>query len=207
MSDPHVGAIILAGGRSTRLGRDKASAPLLGRPLIQHVMDRVTAIAHEVVVVRATGQQLPSMECPEPLRIVDDAYEAAGPLAGLYTGLNDSNCDRAIAVACDMPLLSEALLLELAQRSAGGCDVVMPMLDRPQPLHAVYARSCAVSIRARLEVGERRLTSFLGDVSVCYVDEQACRRIDPELRSFLNTNTEEDLREAAMILALRAEAR
>jgi molybdopterin-guanine dinucleotide biosynthesis protein A len=206
MSDPHVGAIILTGGRSTRLGRDKASALLLGRPLIQHVMDRVTAIAHEVVVVRATGQQLPSMECPMPLRIVDDAYEAAGPLAGLYTGLKASNCDRALAVACDMPLLCEALLLELARRSAG-YDVVMPMLDRPQPLHAVYARLCATAIGTRLDAGERRLTSFLGDVSVCYVDEQACRRIDPELRSFLNTNTEEDVREAAMILALRAEAR
>jgi molybdopterin-guanine dinucleotide biosynthesis protein A len=205
MSESAIGAIVLAGGRSTRLGRDKASAVLLGRPLIQHVIDRIAMVAAEVVVVRAAGQRLPSIECPVPLHIVDDAYEAAGPLAGLYTGLTASTCDRAMAVACDMPLLSEALLRELARRSAE-CDVVMPMLDRPQPLHAVYARSCAAAIRARLEAGERRLTSFLGDVRVCYVNEADCHRIEPDLRSFLNTNTEEEMRMAEAILAERAKA-
>jgi molybdopterin-guanine dinucleotide biosynthesis protein A len=192
-------AIVLAGGRSTRLGRDKASEPLLGRPLLQHVIDRVAPLVGEIVVVRAPGQQLPQIRAGVPIEVADDAYPGSGPLGGIFTGLLAARAARCLAVACDMPLLSPPLLAELLRRSAG-CDVVMPVLEYPEPLHAVYARSCADAMRARLDAGQLKITGFLGAVNVCYVREAECRAIDPDLRSFVNANTEEELARAATLL-------
>jgi molybdenum cofactor guanylyltransferase len=141
------GAIILAGGRSSRFGRDKASEPLLGRTLLQHAVDRVAPLVQELIVVRAAGQQLPSIESLLAVRIVDDAYPGAGPLGGIYTGLSAATAERCLAVACDMPLLSAPLLREL-QRRAMGCDIVMPVLEYPEPLHALYSGACLAPMRA-----------------------------------------------------------
>ena len=193
------GAIVLAGGRSTRFGRDKASEPLLGKPLVQHVADRIAPLISELIVVRAPGQALPPIEAAIPVSIVDDAYPDTGPLGGIYTGLQASGADRCLAVACDMPLLSQPLLRELRRRSAG-CDVVMPVIEYPEPLHAVYARICLEPMRARLEAGQFKITGFLGAVHVCYMHEAECRAFDPDLRSFINANTEEDLARAEALL-------
>ena len=194
------GAIVLAGGRSTRLGRDKASEPLLGRPLLQHVLDRIGSLVEELIIVRAPGQTLPEIDTALPIRLVDDIYPGSGPLGGIYTGLQDARAGRCLAVACDMPLLSRPLLGELLRRSAE-CDVVMPVIEFPEPLHAVYARFCVDAMRERLEGGQLKITGFLGAVHVCYMREAECRSFDPDLRSFVNTNTEEDLVRARSLLA------
>ena len=193
------GAIVLAGGRSTRLGRDKASEMLLGRTLLQHVIDRVAPLVAEVIVVRAPGQLLPDFVATTPLRIVDDAYPETGPLGGICTGLEAASTDRCLAVACDMPLLSQTLLHELLRRSVEG-DVVMPVLEYPEPLHAIYARTCIEPMRVRLDAGQLKITGFLGAVSVCYMREAECREFDPDLLSFVNTNTEEELSRAEELL-------
>lgn len=196
-------AIVLAGGRSTRLGRDKASEPLLGRPMLQHVIDRVSPLVGEVVIVAAPGQTLPPVRTPARLRTAVDVYPGTGPLGGIYTGLLAARADRCLVVACDMPLLTPALLRALLERSAA-CDVVMPVLEYPEPLHAVYARSCVEPIRERLAAGQLKITNFLGAVRVCYLREGEVRALDPELRSFINTNTEEDLARARELLASRS---
>ena len=193
------GAIVLAGGRSSRFGRDKASEPFLGRTLLQHVIDRVAPLVSEVIVVRAADQRLPSIESPVAVRIVDDEYPGAGPLGGIYTGLRAATAECCLALACDMPLLSAPLLREL-QRRVAGCDVVMPLLEHPEPLHAVYSRVCLEPMRAELDAGRFKLTGFLGAVHVCYMNEDDCRALDPDLRSFVNTNTQEDLRRIEELL-------
>lgn len=197
---PTLGAIVLAGGRSSRLGRDKASEPLLGRSLLQHVVDRITPLVGELIVVRAPGQVLPDIETTLPVRTADDAYPGRGPLGGIYTGLRYAGAGRCLAVACDMPLLSRPLLRELLRRSAD-CDVVMPVIDFPEPLHAVYAHSCLEPMRARLDAGQLKITGFLGAMHVCYMREAECRAFDTELLSFTNVNTEEDLARVRDLLA------
>ena len=193
-------AIVLAGGKSTRLGRDKASEPLLGRPLLQHVIDRVSAVVDEIVVVCARGQQPPRVTSKAALSTVEDAYPETGPLGGICTGLAATRASRALAVACDMPLLSAALISELFERSRS-CDVVMPVLEYPEPLHAVYSHACEEPMRHKLAAGQYKITGFLGAVKVCYVREDECRAFDPEGHSFLNVNTEERLAHAAEILS------
>ncbi len=191
--------IVLAGGRSTRLGRDKASEPLLGRPMLQHAIDRVAPLVSEIIIVSAPGQSLPPISTSLPLCLAEDLYPGTGPLGGIFTGLNAAMADRCLAVACDMPLLSDPLLRELLRRSPG-CDVVMPVLQYPEPLHAVYGRACIEPIRERLDAGQFKITNFLGAVKVCYMKEEECRAFDPELRSFLNSNTEADLARARELL-------
>lgn len=202
---PAFGAIILAGGRSSRLGRDKASELLLGRSLLQHVIDRVAPLVQELIIVRAPNQQLPPIESPRAVQVIEDAYPGTGPLGGIYSGLLAAVAERCLAVACDMPLLSPPLLQEL-QRRAAACDVVMPVLEYPEPLHAVYARICLQPMRARLDAGQLKITGFLRAVHVCYMRDTECRTLDPDLRSFINTNTEDDLRRAEVLLRAEADA-
>src|SRR5689334_13502332 len=99
-----VSAIILAGGKSTRLGRDKASELLLGVSMLQRVVSRVEALASEVVIVRAAGQTLAALTASVPVRVVEDALAEKGPLGGIYSGLRAIDMPLAITVACDMPL-------------------------------------------------------------------------------------------------------
>jgi len=197
----NVAGIILAGGKSTRLGRDKASELLLGRSLLQRVADRLDGIVDQYVIVTAESQQLPPIFASRPITYVEDIYPGAGPLAGLYTGLSSMAAPRAIVVACDMPLLKPSLL-SLLLRLQTGHDAVMPMNGGlPEPLCAVYAASCLPAVKAQLDAGSYMMTGFLEDVNVRFVDASEWERLDPQGVSFLNVNTEDDLRRAEQMLA------
>jgi len=195
-----VAAVILAGGLSTRLGRDKASELLLGRSLLQRVIDRLEGLVSEYVVVTAAGQTLPPIAATAPLRPVEDAYPGVGPLGGIYTGLSMMNTRRAVTVACDMPLLQPALLAELL-RLAPGHDAVVPHNGLPEPLCAVYAQSCLPAIEQRINAAAYKVTGFFDSIDVLYLQPEDWRRFDPDGLSFLNVNREEDLRRAEALLA------
>jgi len=195
-----VTGIILAGGGSSRLGRDKASEPVNGRPLLQWAADRLEQAAAEIVVVKAAGQRLPSIETRKPLKVAEDILAGRGPLAGIHSGLQSASHDLSIAAGCDMPLLCVPLLRQLCHL-ADGYDVVMPTRGgQPQPLHAVYRRSCVEAIEEDLRAGRLKVISFLGAVRVRYVGEDEWARYDGEGLSFFNVNTEDDLKQAALLL-------
>jgi molybdopterin-guanine dinucleotide biosynthesis protein A len=192
--------MILAGGSSSRLGRDKASEIVNGKPLLQWVIDRLERVAAEIVVVKAAGQQLPPLETRKPLKVAEDILPGRGPLAGIHSGLQSASDDLAIAVGCDMPLLCIPLLEHLC-RLAEGYDVVMPTRNgRPQPLHAVYRKSCVDAIEKELRAGRLKVISFLDAVRVRYVGEDEWARFDGDGLSFFNVNTEDDLKQAALLL-------
>lgn len=190
---------MLAGGKSTRLGRDKASEVLRGRSLLQRVIDRLDGFADEYVVVAAPGQELPSTYASRPIATVEDRYPGAGPLGGLYTGLSSMTASRAIALACDMPLLKPSLLA-LLLRLQPGFDAVVPLNGPPEPLCAVYAASCVPAIEARLEAAEYKMTGFYDSVNVRFVEPSEWQAPDPDGVSFFNVNDEEDLRRAEALL-------
>ncbi len=172
---------------------------LLGTTLLQRVVDRIAGVVGEIVVVSAPGQALPPVAAAISVRIAEDDFPGCGPLGGIATGLARIEAPRALAVACDMPLLSAALIADLFRRS-DDCDVVMPVIKYPEPLHAVYSPACIDPMRERLGAGQYKITGFLGAVRVCYVQEHECRALDPELRSFLNTNTDADLARVRRLL-------
>jgi molybdopterin-guanine dinucleotide biosynthesis protein A len=192
--------MILAGGGSRRFGRDKASEPLLGRPLLQWAVQRLEEVAHEIIVVKAAGQTLPALETHKPLTVIEDLIPGKGPLGGIYSGLRAAAHELSIAVACDMPLLCVPLLRHLSLL-AHGHDVVIPRRQgRPQPLHAVYRRSCHEPIRAEIEAGRFEVISFLHAVRVRYVEEEEWAPFDKEGLSFFNVNAEADLMQASQLL-------
>jgi len=197
--EPKAAAIVLAGGKSKRLGRDKASEPLLGRPLLQHVLDRLAGLVEEYVVVSAVGQTLPHVEAPA-LRVAEDLYPETGPLGGIYTGLCATAAPYAVAVACDMPLLQPSLVAELLRR-APGHDLVVPVSEEfPQPLCAVYSQACREAFRRQLETGNYKITAAFGRLKPLYLKPEDWRPFDPEGLSFLNLNREEDLQRVAALL-------
>jgi molybdopterin-guanine dinucleotide biosynthesis protein A len=187
-------AIILAGGRSVRFGRDKSAEVVAGRTLLQRVVDAVGPIASEIIVVRATGTPSQAVTSQAPLRHVEDVREG-GAMAGLYSGLLTASQPTAVALGCDMPLLSRPLLLHLWGLLGPDVDVVMPLWKgKEEPLHAFYRRStCLSAIQKALDEGERQVIRFLADARVRYVSHDELRRLDPEGHSFWNVNEPSDL--------------
>jgi molybdopterin-guanine dinucleotide biosynthesis protein A len=197
---PHSAAIVLTGGKSRRLGRDKASEVLLGVTLLQRVVSALDGIADEIMIVRSRGQELPPVACSVSVRILDDIDPEAGPLGGLVTGLAATEADAALGVACDMPLLQPRLLSALLALLPGHDAVVPVAAGRSQPLCAAYSRSALASLQKRLEARDLRLSEALSALDVVEAGPDLWRPLDPDGLSFLNINTDEDLRTAETLL-------
>ena len=192
--------MILAGGTSRRFGRDKASEPLNGRPLLQWAEFRLEQAAQEIIVVKAAGQKLPALEARKPLTVMEDLIPGKGPLGGIYSGLQAASHELSIAVACDMPLLCVPLLRKLCLL-ADGYDVVIPRREgRLQPLHAVYRKTCGDAIGEEIRAGRFEVISFLHAVRVRYVNDDEWAPYDREGLSFFNVNAEVDLIQASHLL-------
>jgi molybdenum cofactor guanylyltransferase len=201
MDESRIAAIIVAGGKSTRLGRDKASEPLLGIPLLQRVVNRLAGLVDEYVIVKARGQRLPELLPPASLVVVEDVYPEIGPLGGLYAGLRSLDSPYAVAFACDMPLLQRPLVEELI-RLAPGHDIVVPVREGfPEPLCAAYSRTCLAPIQEQIDSGNYKIAGFYGRLRPLYLSPEVWRAFDPEGLSFLNLNREEDLRRAESLLS------
>ena len=195
-------AIVLCGGRSTRMGRDKAWLSFGGETLLARMARLCGEVADEVVLVARAGQPL-----PDAMDAVRDAAEGLGPLAGIAAGLAVVRNERALVVACDMPLLRPALARRLLELS-GGFDACVPRLDGfAVPNCAVYARAAAP--RASELVAARRLRprDLLEGLRTRYVEAAELRDVDPGLESFRDCDTEAELSAALRAAGLATEAR
>jgi len=202
MSQQDTSAIILAGGKSTRLGRDKASELLLGVSMLQHVVGRVEAVAGEIIVVCAAGQTLPEVETSTRLRVVQDIDPEGGPLGGVFSGLSAISAPRAVIVGCDMPLLQPALLTALLGLQTDEVDAVVPTnaIFLPEPLCAVYSKRCLPGIEKQLASGMLKVALLLDRVRTRYVPPAEWRAWDPDGLSFLNVNRDADVQRAEALL-------
>ena len=199
-----VTGVLLAGGQSRRLGRNKAVEPFDGQPLMSRVADRLAQVCGELLFVVAEESKASELPIPAGARVTADLYPGKGSLGGIYSGLHAASNPWAIVVACDMPFLNLDLLRHmLSQRHT--CDAVVPMVEgRPEPTHAAYSRGCLPAIQKRLERDELKIAGFFDEVRVTYIPEEEVRRLDPDLLTFFNVNTPEDLERA---LALAREGR
>lgn len=191
--------IVLAGGKSRRLGRNKALETIGEQSLCQRVIERLSAIDDEIIVVLSSSGQI-SDEALMGVRMVYDSYPARGALVGLYSGLRESKTMYNLAVGCDMPFLNIDLLHYLMSLSPG-FDVVIPRLyDNLEPLHAVYSKDCIPAIESRLNEGNLKISDFIDSVNVKYVGQDEIDRFDPQHLSFMNVNSEADLERAKTLL-------
>jgi len=193
-------SIILAGGKSSRLGRDKALQVICGKSLIQWVVDRVAILSTEIVIATAHGEVIP---CSSAVRIktVADIYPGKGPLMGIYSGLIAASSSRAIVVGCDTPFLNVSLL-EYMTQICSTFDVIVPWTkNKVEPLCAVYSKNCLAPIQELLEQNELGISRLFGMVKVKYVEEDEINSFDPEHLSFFNINSQDDLERARKLAA------
>jgi molybdopterin-guanine dinucleotide biosynthesis protein A len=191
MRHPATG-IVLAGGASRRMGRDKALLELGGRPLLHRVVEPVSRLCEEVIIAGADNpvQHLPGLS---PIW-VSDPPGAEGPLAGLSAGLAAASHPSAIVVACDMPFLSEGLLAHLLD-IVEDCAAAVPFAGGDfHPLHAAYSRSCLPTVDSLLRLGVRSMRDLLPRLHVRYLSEDRCMEFDPDGLSWFNKNTADDFR-------------
>jgi molybdopterin-guanine dinucleotide biosynthesis protein A len=185
-------AIVLAGGRSSRMGAPKALLLFDNEPLIVHIVSALRGLFADVVVVTAPGQHLPAM----PVRLVCDEVSHQGPVGGLYYGLTAAEGDAAFVTSCDAVFLNLDLISHLLSQLPEH-DVVVPHWEgRFQPLHAVYRRSVLPLVADQLARGELRPVHLFDKVRLRRIDEDEIRRFDPEGSSFFNMNTPQDYAEA-----------
>ena len=198
--------MVLAGGMSRRLGRNKALEPIGGEPLIRRVVARMGLVARATIVVANNDERVDELNLPSYVVSAVDAYPDKGSLGGILTGLDAVSTQWAAFCACDMPFLNAELyrtLLALRE----GYDAVVPVIDgRPEPVHAVYSRDCIESIRARIVADDLKISSFFEHVRVRLVPEDCIRKVDPDLLSFFNINTQDDL-DAAIAIAAAEDSR
>ena len=186
-----VSAAIMAGGRSKRMGQDKAWIELDGEPLIKRVADVLAQVADEVIVV-ANEPRYASLG----LRVVKDRYPNGGVLGGIATGVGVAAHDTVLVAACDMPFLSPGVWRRLLGH-AGEADVVIPRIGGEyETLHALYTRACLPHMARALAEDRLRVIAFFDQVRVLAIDEPELRAVDPALRSFTNVNTPEELASA-----------
>ena len=192
MTKDNYTTVIMAGGKSSRMGTDKAFVPLLGKPMIEHVLDSVNGLGSEQIIITNSREQYSYLGLP----LFGDIYEGSGPLGGLHAALVHASCPHLLVVACDMPWLNRKLLEYMVSLRATA-DVIVPRWTTfPEPLHAVYGKACLQPVTACLESRKLKLIAFYGQVSVRFLDRGDVTRFDAVGRSFANINTLEDLRQA-----------
>jgi molybdopterin-guanine dinucleotide biosynthesis protein A/molybdopterin converting factor small subunit len=178
-------AVVLTGGKSSRMGRPKALLPFDGEPLIAHIVRGLKKMFAEIIVVAAPEQDLPVL----PAILVRDEVAYQGPVGGIYHGLKASSQEVSFVTSCDAPFLNLALIAHLLGQSSD-CDVVVPYWEeRLQPLHAVYRTSVAPLLKDQLERRELRPIFLYDKVRTHKVPEDEIRQLDPEGLSFLNMNS------------------
>lgn len=189
-----IGAIVLAGGRSSRFGRNKLAEIIDGRPLLHHAIEGVRAVATDVVVVVAPGANLP---VPPGVQIAQDPVAFEGPLAGVAAGLAalDPAVDRLIVVAGDMPSLVPAVLRRQLDLVASGADAAILAHDGdalPLPM-ALRRGSVEQAVGKLLGDGERRLRALTGALGAAVIDESTWRAHDPTAATLNDIDTPDDL--------------
>lgn len=178
------------------MGRDKALIPLGGMPLIEYVLRRVEGLGDEVIVTTNRPEDYAFLG----KRMVEDRQPGAGALHGLLTALEAARGERVLLVGCDMPFVRRSLLKHMLA-IATDAEVVIPRWGGElQPLHAIYAKSCAGPVSQALEAGEKRMISFLPRIQTFIVEQETVDQYDPDGLSFFNVNTPEDLTQAERLL-------
>ena len=189
-SGDRIAPVLLAGGKSTRMGRDKSFVPLADRPMIEVVAGRIAEIFGEKPLLVADR---PDRYSHLDLPVVVDVYHERGPLGGLHAALAACDANRCFVFACDMPYLDAPLIAAMLPL-AGDHDAVVPRHGgRVEPLHAIYRKSCLPVLETMLAQGNGKLADALSRLAVRYVSERLIRACSPDLRIFTNVNTPAEL--------------
>lgn len=185
-----VSGIILVGGKSTRYGQNKAFVKIDGVCLIDRVIQVMRSLFQDIILITNTPHEYAHLGLPMHADIV----KGLGPIGGVYTGLSVISDEAAFFVACDMPFLNKELIRYIIE-SRTHFDVVVPRISgMVEALHALYGRRCLPAVQELIDSRQYQTLRVFNQVSVRYIEEAEVRRIDPDLKSFININRPQDLR-------------
>jgi molybdopterin-guanine dinucleotide biosynthesis protein A len=192
----YVTGIILAGGKSRRMGRDKAFLPFGQGLLIERVIEVIQQVTADVMLITNTPEQYQRFGLP----MCSDDIPDAGSLGGIYTGLVSAKTPYSLCLACDMPFVKPDFLRFLCDMAAEA-DVVIPRnAEDFQPLCAVYSHACREPIRQKIAAGRLKITGFFDQVRVRVIDGALLADYDPHDVMFFNANTPEEYAMAQRML-------
>ena len=191
--------VLQAGGQSSRMGRDKGLVLFQGKPLLQFILDQVADLGKETIIISNRPADYQQFGLP----IFGDVYPDVGALGGLYSAIHYATQPYCLVLACDMPFVNRSLLDHFLILAASH-EAVIPRLSPPgkvgkvfaEPFRAIYNKSCLQPIQTAIENGQRRIISFFDDVDIRFVERPEIEQFDPQVRSFFNINTPDDLAEA-----------
>jgi len=190
-------AIILAGGKSSRMGRAKAALPFGGATILRRILTELSSGFDEIIVIAARADSEPFPIEPmirgiPGVVLMRDEDSYAGPAGALVRGLEAARGETAFVCSCDLPLLRVTVARFLCD-TVGGKDAAIPeVTGHLQPLYAAYRRASRTAISTIAATGERRLTAIVSRLNLRTVTEAELLPVDPGLESFLNINTPED---------------
>lgn len=184
--------VILAGGKSSRFGRNKALEEINGTPLIERVIGVMGSVFRNLSIITNSPEEYAYLQLPTH----EDLIKGLGPLGGIYTGLETIKDETGLFVACDMPFLNQDLLRHMVHVKED-FDAVVPRIDwKIESLHAIYTKNCLPAIKELIDSGELQPIKFFPRVRVRYLDKEEIRPFDPQLRSFINVNRPNELLDA-----------
>jgi molybdenum cofactor guanylyltransferase len=184
-----VTGVILSGGRSFRMGEDKAFIEIEGMPIVQRICRLFLHLFQEVIIVTNHKDRYLQFG----VEVYDDLIPDLGALGGLYTAITFASFSYSFVAACDMPFLKKNVIEYLTQKR-DGFDVIIPRTsDGLQPLHAIYSKKCIEPIRTVLKQNKRRIIDLFPLIHLNIVDASEFYFLDPNMESFININTPEQL--------------
>ncbi len=188
MVTDHVTGVVLAGGKSARMGLDKASLLIDGRQMIMYVVDALREAFSNIMIVAKDANDFHA----PGVKTVGDCIRGHGPLVGIYSALSVCQTPYCFVIACDMPCADPALMKWMVS-ACKGYDVFVPKVNSYlEPLFALYSKQCITPIKNCLAKGDYSVRSIFSQVNVGFAHESKIRAIDPKLRSFVNINTKDD---------------
>jgi molybdenum cofactor guanylyltransferase len=188
--------VLQAGGKSSRMGYDKALAPFMGVTMIEYILEQVKELGRDRIVITNRPDDYRFIGLP----IYPDVIPHWGALGGLYSAIYHAPQDACVVLACDMPFINRRLLEHIIT-FLPDYDAVIPSLDPAgnglpvfaEPFRAAYRNTCLAPIKAAIDAEQRRVISFFDQVNIRFVDYDEVKTFDPDSRSFFNVNTPEDL--------------
>ena len=190
--------IILSGGQNTRMGgRNKAFLRLSGLYFLDWIINTLSNACCEILL--ATRE--PALYSEWELKIVEDILQVRSPLTGLHAGLVNIQADYAFCTSCDTPLLKSEIVQLLIDSIEPGYDVIVPASGTYyQPMCAVDSRRCIPFIAKQLNLGDLKTDHLYAKIKLKEIPYERFEAIDPDLKSFFNVNTPEDIHSAARLL-------
>ena len=198
MTHPCTG-VILSGGLNTRFGgTNKAFSSVGGRRIIDRLLDVFTDLFDEIILVTNHPEQFLQWD----LTIVTDIFDLRSSLTGIHTGLFYANNPNAFFSACDTPFLQKELVETLVEQIEHKIDIIMPQTTAGfEPLCAIYSKRCLKPAEDHLKANKLKIQWAFRSNRIKHIPENQLRSVDPELRSFFNINTPEDLARAETMIA------